>query len=356
MRLKKNVAGIYHDERAIQMTDSLTGGRLYGVDMARFIANYMVVGIHLFILCGSTTGGIGQQFLHFFSQVVCPIAMPALFVISGYVCFVKKQSYGSLIGKKVARLIVPYFFWNGIVAVLYCLGFSASFDPSWLLEKTFSISAAPADMPTWYMRALFVYTLVSPLVVYLVDGIWGRVCFIALVSLLSFLVNRFQLEASLMYSYPLYSFVCFSVGALVAREGAFAALFGNLKIRAGWFALAGGTLIVQDHHHMQFLLGPWVKVLQGFVVLSLGVCLASFYKKMPRILRESAFWLYLAHLPVFQVVSSILWRIWPYESLWGRLLVGLGISSTLVFSSFVLLNRYLPFMMCIANGQWRWSK
>ncbi len=48
------------------------------------------------------------------SNIICQIAVPIFFLISGYLFYNETKSYLQILQKRTKTVIIPYFIWNGI--------------------------------------------------------------------------------------------------------------------------------------------------------------------------------------------------------------------------------------------------
>lgn len=124
----------------------------------------------------------------FISYNIGRIAVPAFFLISGYLFFYKfnlTQSNATELGatltytkqqcvKRLWTLLIPYFLWNALkilsipirAGVLHLVGGDASADIAELLDRgLLDCFVAPINFPLWYLRDLICMCLISPLFV-----------------------------------------------------------------------------------------------------------------------------------------------------------------------------------------------
>ena len=55
------------------------------------------------------------------SNIICQIAVPIFFLISGYLFYNKEKSYTQKLRKRTKTILMPYFIWNGITFFLMIL-------------------------------------------------------------------------------------------------------------------------------------------------------------------------------------------------------------------------------------------
>ena len=89
------------------------------------------------------------------SQSLVKVAVPAFFVMSGYLFFANvekftKEVYWQKIRRRIKTLLIPYIIWNLLMAVK-------------LREISLDTFIAPANMPLWFLRDLMVVSLLTPI-------------------------------------------------------------------------------------------------------------------------------------------------------------------------------------------------
>ena len=146
------------------------------IDVARTVANYAIVLMHAWAAEQYVTAGTWEYWIwDFICNAVTAMVLPALFFLSGYLMMRNfgLAFYGKKLGRRMKRLLIPYVAWNATFVAFY-LGVSR-FVPrmhqrvesfglsSWqgALEKVFSFTMNPIDIPTWFMRTLMVYAILS---------------------------------------------------------------------------------------------------------------------------------------------------------------------------------------------------
>lgn len=89
------------------------------------------------------------------SQTLVKVAVPAFFVMSGYLFFANvekltKEVYWQKLKRRVKTLLIPYIVWNLLMALK-------------LQEISLATFIAPANMPLWFLRDLIMVSMVTPI-------------------------------------------------------------------------------------------------------------------------------------------------------------------------------------------------
>lgn len=89
------------------------------------------------------------------SQTLVKVAVPAFFVMSGYLFFANvekftKDVYWQKLKRRVKTLLIPYIVWNLLMALK-------------LQEISLATFIAPANMPLWFLRDLIMVSMVTPI-------------------------------------------------------------------------------------------------------------------------------------------------------------------------------------------------
>ena len=89
------------------------------------------------------------------SQTLVKVAVPAFFVMSGYLYFANvekftEEVYWQKLKRRVKTLLIPYIVWNLLMALK-------------LQEISLATFIAPANMPLWFLRDLIMVSMVTPI-------------------------------------------------------------------------------------------------------------------------------------------------------------------------------------------------
>lgn len=334
------------------------GGYSETITILRFPLAILVVFIHVYHpdidvyklhSMGFSGIAVYEYVCRFFSMVLGSSAVPIFFMISGFLLFLKVDSYSKDIymeklRKRWQTLAIPYFLW----IVLYALeaimsqevgslithgkpwtdfiGFFRQNDCmhmfwdsrvwderiTWLGVETHK--SGPFLLPFWYMRDLIVMILLSPIVYWLVKRlriVW--ICFLGIIYML-------DIKVSWMSGTFVVASLFFSVGSY----------FGINKIdftKALWkfrYVIFPLTLILVclqtygiDEKNI-YILSPWLVIFQSLALIILASVLCKFPKLLAfnKKLASTSFFVYSIHLFVLGYVTIIVNRLIPVRDIW----------------------------------------
>lgn len=200
----------------------------------------MVVAIHV-----KTVAPVGSLMWYvncFLNEGLCRVAVPFFFVASGYFLarhFSEVGLWRRELGKRVKSLLIPFLVFNGLAMIIIVCCDSADA----VLHSVFTFlgksGIRPDMMPAlsnlWYLRALFIIVLISPLLALIVRQRASVV--LTFMLLLAVCVAVFipfpgygmcKYSAELRYFFPLEGILYFMLGVCL-RLGRFRGISDKLK-------------------------------------------------------------------------------------------------------------------------------
>ena len=270
----------------------------------------LVVSIHIG-RC-NVVGSAAWYFGEIVSNGIARIAMPFFFFASGYFLAVHVGEDGwwrNALKKRVLSLLVPFVLWNGIYLVFLRFGIEGNVV-SWFGLNPLRL---PALFVLWYVRALILLVLVSPVIVFALHKTRGWILAVMWIVYFIFVpgdeVSPTDWQMFFKWSFSLLGLFYFSLGCWARncrwkgcewKSTVFAMVLGVLFLSVRlWIRYAGVALPVSPRPAMVFCL---------FVgVFSVMTC-----RPMPKFLAGVAFPIYVLHV----FVRALPWRFLNSDSIW----------------------------------------
>lgn len=301
------------------------------IDVVRTFANYAIVLMHAWAAQQYVVSCTWEyRVWDFICNAMTAIVLPALFLISGYLMMrnFSPASYGTKIGRRVKRLLIPYVAWNvTFVAFYLCI---CRFVPRMrarvesfgldsmqgAFEKVLSFMTNPIDMPTWFMRTLMLYAILS-LPLYLLLRRWRGILAYSALAVWFALMLYMGWGNVLKFTYPFYSILCFTIGMHLSIKDV--SPFDVFKSRF-WLLLAvvGAAGVFWHNIQWHWDYSPVRDV--SFMLMLPGMfaaapCLCRVANCVPNwdFFRRSSFFLYTGH---FLFCSCVLHTLAPCFAGW----------------------------------------
>ena len=151
-------------------------------NMSLFMTFFVVI-LHSNNLENSSVLNVNTLVQNVIGQGIVRIAVPMFFVISGYLFFYKfkpsTEAFISKYKKRFKSLFIPYFIWcTGWLIILYLVELTAfgramfsdriiaDYNAVELFKNTYIY---PLPYQFWYIRALMINVVISPIIYYIID-------------------------------------------------------------------------------------------------------------------------------------------------------------------------------------------
>ena len=306
---------------------------------------------------------------HLFSHIFGAVAVPLFFFISGFLFFYKttiftREVYGRKLKKRVHTLLIPYIFWNFIVALLTFL--SAIFFPGlkgeagmavvdytfqdWLWAFWNYDGYHPINAPLWFIRDLMVVMLFSPLVYWLVKKLKQYTVVLLLVCCFTGFWDTFP------GFFSIGSLFFFSFGAYFSIHGI------NFAVKAQpywrqtgvlYLLLSLVILVLREYEWCTYLKN--INILIGmFFAVSLTVhFIGKGAWRVNKFLSESSFFIYAYHALFLNWTIKVLCIVLHPQGD-AMLLLVYFLSPTLIIlaglGAYYVLKKYLPRTTAFITG------
>ena len=281
------------------------------------------------------------------------------FLLSGYFLarhFGSENWYRKAIEKRCRSLLAPYIVWNFLIFVLIACGSFVKFalgqgdlgtvkilyadDFGLTRILGLGVTLPPYDFPLWYIKSLFLFVLVSPVIFKILSQSRFQTAILICISLiLNYCVWAFSLPQVKFFSlcFPLQGFIFFMIGAsiairkwpqLVVPSRMLTLISVALWIVTSWIAM----LLPRT---LQLALRPCYIV---FAMFAIHVIAATVRINLPMWVSSSVFILYAAHFPLLQYSSFL----GPWMSL--------GFTVVICILMSVVVHRYFSRFVWLLTG------
>ena len=320
------------------------------------------------------------------SEGICRIAVPAFFLISGYLFFINLERWDKVvwIGKmkrRIYTLLIPYILWNLVGIAYTCItpyvgaitegadsllsvfqerGWIRLFwDSNRIMEQwnppTVNLlgitmhNGMPANTPLWFIRDLIVLTLFSPIIYFFVKK--TKFYGLAVLGVL-FLLNIWL---------PIEGFSI--IGLLFYSIGAYLAIFSNgliesfKKVRVLSYIGSGVLLalivvLFGKHWSTQYIL----RLFQLFgvvAIFNIAACIMKEENSFCVKLADSSFFLYASHIFIISAISFLLSKLLPSTNqvmLALKYLLSAAITVALCEGVFQIMKKVCPDFLSFICG------
>lgn len=363
------------------------------IDWLRPVMAFMVICLHVQMFYvdehWSMSGGVFSVFVIYLCKILCTVAVPTFFFISGFLFFRGLQDWDTdiwkhKVKKRLRTLLVPFLLWNVIALIAFPLtrlggsilkgapmdnvwaviqdrGFLRLFWDRTLFDgmayETTNLfgwripSGQPMDTPLWFVRDLMVVILFTPCIHWLIKKTGA--CFIALLAILFVLdiwipASGFGIKATFFFAWGSF----FSV-----KDKHFVESFCKMKIPDTLLLVVGLVFIpfLWDKSGQLFSMAVRVFIIIEMVFFfNLVSCLIKKGKtKVNRRLANSSFFVYCAHMII--IASAVMWAIMsiPFHTGFMRsflFVVGAVLIFLICHFLSILLERYCPSISAVLTG------
>ena len=351
----------------------------YCIAWTRFILSVLVVFIHI---PHPSEIGLDFSLYAFISQGIARVAVPAFFVISGYLFSIGLEDdwswprWWGKVKKRLLTVLIPYLLWNLIFALLinvyHFFPINNQFEIGWLprwLESNDGVwgiflgwgrdGYVPLNYPLWFMRDLIVMFLLSPLLFLLLRKTHGLFLYILVIPLIfdwRIPLPGFSTEAILFFSCGMYCQMkrneLFQPSCRLFKTQLIV-LFLLLVLESILYGrLENIALIIR--HLIELVGTPFT-----FVLLCRYLSLQKWDSDF---LTSSSFFLYASHVPF--IWSSVIFPLWIYPTLQGQFEGTFAMSSFLLYLIlgvvvilfcllfYLVIYKYMPYtrkLLCVGR-------
>ena len=179
------------------------------ISLLSFLMTLMIVVFHC--QCQGDPTGFGTADVFLFTALsenidtFGMVAMSYFFAITGFLLFYKLDfsTYPAKIKKRVFSLLIPFLIWQ-VIFICYQLCLGAKYNIADTLSSIFFMSAKPPNGVLWYVYAVFLLAVLSPLWLFVFKSKIAGLLTTAIVPIVSYILLKFTpvfTESFMSYGY-----------------------------------------------------------------------------------------------------------------------------------------------------------
>ena len=300
-------------------------------------------------------------FAHIFSQIIPRISVPLFFFISGFLFFLKSDSfsfsqYKQKIHRRVRSILIPYIIWNLLAVFFYIVKKNMAGEScdlaltDWILAFwNFKGMYTPACLPFWFIRDLMVLFILSPIIykaikvlrVYALLILTG--CWLSL-----FWVHLFELNCISVYFFTLGAYASINHVNFI-----YIAHQCSLWCKVIFLLSGFGILFSMQYDWSVYLLN--INILAGLICcIDLVSSLIRANKcKVNHFLESSTFFVFAFHIILLDILVNWVGKIAIPQSDLALILVYIAIPTFTVLTClfvFYFLQKFFPRMTAVITG------
>lgn len=325
------------------------------ISLLSLLASVLVVSIHA--PC-TRQPGFSMLFETYISTYIASVAVPFFFSVSGFLLAMKirdrEGGYSQEIHKRIYSLLFPYIFWCitfTILANLNSFAHNLSLHSSLTRNINFNpISIFGLDLrsnpplPLWYLRALLIYVLLSPVFHYIAQKRSLSVLFISGLIILDCTKHFFMpawTKNMLIFDLAPCNVMAFLIGIhLTYYPIALFQKYGYPFIIIGLILFAFLSAVKCEYLHMTIYLKIIFSYL-GRLLFIIGAWLLCPPIELPDLLKRQSFPIYLLHALFVPYVLLIAQKLPVLQDWWGFLINIIVLVGLSLITSY-LLKRLMP--------------
>ena len=331
------------------------------------IMTFFVVILHSNNLENESVLNVNTLVQNIIGQGIVRIAVPMFFVISGYLFFYKfkpsTEAFISKYKKRFKSLFIPYFLWcTGWLVILYLVELTsfgraifsdriiADYNAVELFKNTYIY---PLPYQFWYIRALMINVLISPIIYYIIDKLKDK-------ALLVITVFWF-------FDVIYYPILMFSIGACFAI-GDFDLYFEKYKDKGYLFGLGYILAIVLKtvliympqipYHEYVLLLAENIIILCGvpfawFLYDVIGVKFKNKFDLVKEMkLAKYGIFIYYFHSPLQSIIKKLWFKVMPISTTSSLIIFFVApiITITICACVAIFMRKYMTKIYMILTG------
>ena len=270
-----------------------------------FLAIFILFGHSINIEVYELSGGV-LYYVERFIKEIPDLTVPTFFAISGYLFF---QNYSTKIllkkwKSRVFSLLIPYLVWNTLVYLYFVIlcsipsirdsinnpvnGFS-------FLDLLKEMALGEHNFVTWFLRCLIIYTIVTPLLYWVIKNKYGAVLLSVVVIVVITIVNKQVVNFWIFYLF----------GACLGIHGKklVTSKYSKLLVISAFCYIIISSSIGMFFIEKQITAYTFLRLSQ---VIAIWICADVVARPTePKWWMKISFFIYLSHAPILEAIEKI---------------------------------------------------
>lgn len=331
------------------------------------IMTFLVVVLHSNNLENPSVFNVNTLIQNVIGAGICRLAVPTFFFISGYLFFYKfkpsKSAWISKYKKRFKSLFIPYVIWcTGWLVILYLVELTsfgrsifsdrivADYNFVELFRNTYIY---PLPYQFWYIRALMLNVIISPIIYYVIVNLKDKALPIIVVFW--------------FFDVIYYPILMFAIGACLAI-GDYDLYFKDLKGKIGLLGMGfiAGIIIKTAIIYMPELpYHDYLELLGENIIILFGIPFAWLFYDFVNDVYKSKFdlgkemklakygiFIYFFHIPLQSIIKKLWFKIMPLSSMSSLIIFFVAPVVTIIICALtgIFLRKYMRKEYMVLTG------
>ena len=332
----------------------------------RFPLIFLIIMLHCYsVVRMEGTGDTYFNTVYPFALWLGETGVPGFFCISGYLFFLSRKNYGQKLKTRFHTLLIPYLLWNVLLLIMYIVLFAIGYPQNingrsmaeynvtdyirlfWDRGTYENGNFSPLLCPFWYIRNLFIISMISPILNYIIKYARELFLLIAVIWWMTAYHNAFIQQTILFFSLGAY-FAIHNINPIkliTENKKWFIIFFIMFAISDIAMHTIAGTPINLQVHRLSLIFN-----IPALFILA-DICISKGYSS--KLLPNAAFIVFAVHYPIVLVLRKLCATKYATASdathimLYFVCIVIATIASMLVY---IILSKYFPKLKNLLSG------
>jgi len=293
------------------------------------------------------------------------VAVPLFFMMSGATLFRKYEAiqYKTILIKRIKTLLIPYFCWN-IINVIFSIITSYSFVSNYFVGRQkielsfsnlfYSIFFYKGNIPHWFLFALIIFTLATPMFDYITEKKRIGCVIIAMLITIENFCDLVRLPEMMYFESE--AIVYYLIGCFIGKH-----YFGEFigKVSKRIYILSGILFVIITVYKVGASYDCF-KALKMFDILIMIIYAFSFWfisdvfvnKVSLKSYMGNSFFIYMTHVNISAIIIKLFYLIFPKTPLMSiaNFIVSALLTIVVICITCSFLRRFMPAIYKILSG------